>query len=274
MIPPEKDVFEPGKYDVSIDGNEVRPGDKITYSIVYYNTTANGNSVVISDTIPDLTKYVETVSTKVNGEEKNITPDEGEKLVWTFTEVPVNAKVEVFFTVQVSTDVAGDVLENTAKVKYAENEDEVETNPVSNPTPYKLVIKKALKNFVDHGNNVKATFAFRINDGADFSTVVGMDFEGMDQNERSILIPSTVDMSKVSVEEIVSGNYDPDKTGKVVVSRQEDGSYTVSFENTFNDTDYTSGVVNHYKRGDDGTYSKNGNSSSGTETSPGDETGN
>ena len=145
-------------------------------------------------------------------------------------------------------------------------------------------IEKNLQNFVDHGNNVKATFAFRITgtykadeegaEGKAFNTVVGMDFNGVSGDSKTVLIPSDVEMSSVKVEEIVSGNYAPDKTGAVVVSRQADGSYSVTFNNTFNDTDYTSGVINHYERKDDGTYSKDGNSSSGTEASPGDEAGN
>ena len=74
---------------------------------------------------------------------------------------------------------------NTGKVYDATNDFKFETNPVENPTPLKLQIHKNLLNFVDHGNDVTATFTFSIQGqseayGGLYSTIRAVEFTGMD----------------------------------------------------------------------------------------------
>ena len=245
---PKKEVFDT-KTDTFIDGEAVKIGQVLTYKIYYKNVTGEAEKVTITDKIPDLTEYVAN-SADHDGVESDGT------ITWELN-LDKDEDVTVTFQVKVSDDVNGEILENTATVKDAENDFSVDTNTTENPTPRKLKIIKNLADFVDHGENVDATFAFEIK-GKDeagnevYTNTIGMDFTGGKTTEEVIVkgIPSKA--VTVTVEEVYSGNYTPAETGAVKVS-EVDGVYQVTFNNTKSDIEYKGGVTNHYAKDGD-TY--------------------
>jgi uncharacterized repeat protein (TIGR01451 family) len=55
---PEKDVFKEGELTQSIDGKEVKAGDRLVYKITYTNTTGKDVTATIKDTIPANSEFV------------------------------------------------------------------------------------------------------------------------------------------------------------------------------------------------------------------------
>lgn len=123
----------------------------------------------------------------------------------------------------------------------------------------KLIIKKALQDFVDHGNeqltNVNATFVFQITgtyeaggETKPYSNVISMDFTKAGDNEQEVEvtgIPSNI--QNLTVEEIYGGNYSTDTPKIENIQLNEAGVYEASFTNTMSDVKYKGGVTNQYK---------------------------
>lgn len=137
---PVKDVLN-GE-GTSINGDKVAVGDTLTYQICYTNTAANAlESVVITDAAPTGTVYVDgSAKAYLNGAlitngSVPINIDKDGKITWSFSNVAVNASVEVRFDVKV-TETAQSIIDKTivndALVKV--NDDpEIKTNQVKNP---------------------------------------------------------------------------------------------------------------------------------------------
>lgn len=113
----------------SIDGKQAKPGDILTYTISYTNTTDEDRQVTITDTIPDLTEYVDG-SADQSGVYAN------GKITWTQTVVK-DATWTVSFRVKVKDTANGEVITNTAQV--SDGLRNIDTNPTKNPTPTKPV---------------------------------------------------------------------------------------------------------------------------------------
>lgn len=113
----------------SIDGKQAKPGDILTYTISYTNTTDEDRQVTITDTIPDLTEYVDG-SADQSGVYAN------GKVTWTQTVVK-DATWTVSFRVKVKDTANGEVITNTAQV--SDGLRDIDTNPTKNPTPTKPV---------------------------------------------------------------------------------------------------------------------------------------
>jgi len=123
---PLKTVFV-GTSTTNIDGQEVQPGDILTYNITYVNSTGKAvDTAIITDTIPDHTTYVE------NSADKDGVYTDG-KITWAFKNVADGAVVTVSFRVTVDDDVDGALLQNTSVVNDGAND--YSTNQVTNPTP-------------------------------------------------------------------------------------------------------------------------------------------
>ena len=73
----------------------------------------------------------------------------------------------------------------------------------------------------------------------------GVIFDGRAEHGDCQRIPADIDINDLKVTEIISGNYTP-SGGKVTLG--EDGKYRVTFENTYGDTEYKTGVINNYTR--------------------------
>ena len=120
---PEKDVFKEGDTTTSIDGEEVQPGDTLTYAITYTNTTGEDVKATITDKIPAHTTFVSA---------DNGGTESGGTVTWTL-DVAKGDSITVTFNVKVDDDVNGATLYNEAKVNDGKND--YTTNETKNPTP-------------------------------------------------------------------------------------------------------------------------------------------
>lgn len=120
---PEKDVLD--TKGTSIDGQEVKRGQELTYTVTYQNTTGQAQDVTITDAIPEHTTYVE------NSADNAGTYADG-KVTWN-KNVAAGETLKVTFKVKVDETVDQDKIENTAQVITGNNT--VKTNTTKNPTP-------------------------------------------------------------------------------------------------------------------------------------------
>ena len=146
---PKKDVFTPGKTEISIDGEQVTEGQILLYKISYQNTNEKTATVEITDAIPEHTTYI-------NGSADNGgSYDAGTKtLTWTIDNVPAGTAGEVTFKVAVDEDASGKKIENTATVKTGNNT--AKTNTVTNPVPEKDVVTPGQTETSIDGEQVQA----------------------------------------------------------------------------------------------------------------------
>ena len=121
---PKKDVQEQNG-NVSINNKKVKPGDKLTYSISYTNTTGEERDVKITDTPSTFLKYIPG-SASDGGKYENGT------ITWNMKVAPEKT-VKVTFDAEVKDTVNGDVIENTGHVD--DGVSDVDTNSTKNPTP-------------------------------------------------------------------------------------------------------------------------------------------
>ena len=277
--PPKKIVYLPSdEKKTNIDGEDVQPGQILTYSITYTNPDKeNEAEVEFRDEIPSHTTYVDgSAKPELSDESTDV------MLVWKKITVAAGKSATVTFNVKVDETVDGDEIENEGTVKNGEN-DPMVTNKVINKTPTKVTIVKDLSNFVDHGKNEKATFAFSITGDStsdkhdDYSNVIGMDFEKAETRYATVLIPSYIDLETVNVKEVISGDYTPDHP-EASITKGEDGKWKVTFKNKYTDTGYKTGTINNYKyNNENGTYTTPegpGDGQSQEGDGPGDGSGN
>ena len=138
----------------------------------------------------------------------------------------------------------------------------------------KLKIKKILHDYVDHfqgattDDAVKAstTFVFELTGKDSDGNVVYHAFAGLKMDaykgewEKEILVPDLpINMATLTVKEIYSGDYQPRDTEAVkdreveLSEPDENGTYSVEFENIYDNPTYSGGVINQFNRklGDD-----------------------
>lgn len=126
---PEKSVTmrDGASEAVDADGETVKPGTQLTYSIAYRNTESAAAKVEIKDAVPDGTTFV-----AATGDPKSY-PNEGEagNIIWTIDDVLPGETGSVTFTVKVSgTGTATAIIENAAYVQVGDH-DPVVTNKVT-----------------------------------------------------------------------------------------------------------------------------------------------
>uniref|UniRef100_UPI0012EC5D28 GbpC/Spa domain-containing protein n=1 Tax=Gemella cuniculi TaxID=150240 RepID=UPI0012EC5D28 len=131
---PKKDVVNDA--GTTINGKVVKPGEILTYTVDYTNTTDQDRDVTIKDKIPAYTTYVE------NSADNNGKFADGQ-VTWT-KRVAKGQSLKVTFKVKVNDDTDGNVIKNIARV--ADGVIDIDTNPTNNPTP-----KKPKKDVVDNG---------------------------------------------------------------------------------------------------------------------------
>ena len=124
VITPPKQVFDSEGND--IDGKTVIIGDELTYTITAMNYESSAADIVITDTVPASTVYVNGSATE-NGVYDAATG----KLTWTFADVAAGDSVTVSFKVVV-TEAAADAINNTATIQVGNNP-AYTTNTTSNP---------------------------------------------------------------------------------------------------------------------------------------------
>ncbi|MGI6051891.1 MAG: InlB B-repeat-containing protein [Bilifractor sp.] len=122
---PTKDVFESTDTSTSVDGDTVKAGDELVYTITYTNTTGADATVDITDVIPDNSTYVD------GSADNNGTYADG-TVTWSDIELASGDSITVSFSVTVDAN-DGTVLENDADVTVGENT--YTTNVTKNPTP-------------------------------------------------------------------------------------------------------------------------------------------
>ena len=106
----------------------VKPGQELTYSITYTNTTGEEQDVTITDSIPKYTTYVQ-------GSADNGGVYDNGTITWTKDKVAADETFEVTFKVKVKDNVSGEVIKNKANVLEGNNK--FETNETTNPTSTK-----------------------------------------------------------------------------------------------------------------------------------------
>lgn len=135
--PVQKDVYAKNTPDISIDGEAVKAGDILTYEIDYTNfTIVTQNGLVITDTIPTGTTYVEGSAST----EGFVSYNNG-VLKWEFNNVEAGEVIVVTFDVKVKEGKAN--ITNQAHVEIGNND--YSTNTVTNYTFDKEVDKSEAK---------------------------------------------------------------------------------------------------------------------------------
>ena len=123
VITPPKKVYNESGND--IDGQMVMIGDVLTYEITAYNYEDTTADIVITDTVPAGTVYVD--GSAGNGV---VNPATG-VITWTIKDVPAGDSVSVSFQVTV-TEAAIDEINNTAYINVGNNP-AYTTNTTTNP---------------------------------------------------------------------------------------------------------------------------------------------
>lgn len=132
--PPLKDVHEEGKLDTSINNRPVSAGQILTYTISYRNTAGEKRTVIVSDTIPAHTQYIDGTAN-----EAGVYNPTTKTLQWQKVDLEAGDVVTFQFNVKVDADVDGEVIENHADVDDGINR--YVTNTTKNPTPKKVTPK-------------------------------------------------------------------------------------------------------------------------------------
>lgn len=228
---PTKDVTV-NDAETSADGQPVKVGDKLTYSIHWVNDSIeNGKfvpaTVTITDQVPENTKLVTTPD--------NATYDDTTRtLTWTLN-AAANTSGDVSFTVSVlpSASAALDPITNQAKVKIGDHESE--TNVVTNPTPYDPDSHKKVLD--DNGNDIDNTL---VSPGQvltyQITWVAPLAAEGAETVD--VVIKDTVPANTTFVLGSATDNIAPDDNGLLTwnIQGQTPGaSGTVSFQVKVND---------------------------------------
>ncbi|MDQ0360998.1 isopeptide-forming domain-containing fimbrial protein [Breznakia pachnodae] len=163
-----KNPVEPKKATPG-NGNGVNVGDTIGYSIDHTNKTSENQKVVISDTVPVGTTYVDGSAkvTKDSIKADDITVS-GNIITWTFDEVKPNEKVEVTFKVKVTDPGTGEI-ENAGEI-IVNNDPLVITNKVTNPIGVKTA-NPADGSGVNVGDKIDYTVRYK-NNASDVQEVI------------------------------------------------------------------------------------------------------
>lgn len=228
---PTKDVTV-NDAETSADGQPVKVGDKLTYSIHWVNDSIeNGKfvpaTVTITDQVPENTQLVTTPD--------NATYDDTTRtLTWTF-DAAANTSGDVSFTVRVlpSASAALAPITNQAKVQIGDHESE--TNVVTNPTPYDPDSHKKVLD--DSGNDIDNTL---VSPGQvltyQITWVAPLAAEGAETVD--VVIKDTVPANTTFVLGSATDNIAPDDNGLLTwnIQGQKPGaSGTVSFQVKVND---------------------------------------
>lgn len=228
---PTKDVTV-NDAETSADGQPVKVGDKLTYSIHWVNDSIeNGKfvpaTVTITDQVPENTQLVTTPD--------NATYDDTTRtLTWTF-KAEASASGDVSFTVSVlpSASAALDPITNQAKVQIGDHESK--TNVVTNPTPYDPDSHKKVLD--DNGKDIDNTL---VSPGQvltyQITWVAPLAAEGAETVD--VVIKDTVPANTTFVLGSATDNIAPDDNGLLTwnIQGQKPGaSGTVSFQVKVND---------------------------------------
>ncbi|MCC8182750.1 MAG: DUF11 domain-containing protein [Clostridiales bacterium] len=124
--------------DISIDGEQVDVGDKLTYTISYTNTKATTVDLTIEDAPPAGTVYVAGTAGGTASDESavTVTVNADGTITWTVDDLAVGATVTVYFQVEV-TEVALSITDSTIvnSADYTfDGTSYYKTNEVENPT--------------------------------------------------------------------------------------------------------------------------------------------
>ena len=117
-----------------------------------------------------------------------------------------------------------------------------------------LEIIKNLDGYVDNGDSSNITIAFRVTgldaDGVEvYSSIAGITFGKSDDLTKSTVVTGIpVNAETITVTEVYSAGYTPKETELNAVKSEDDGKWTVTFDNTHGRTP-GSGVVNKYENG-------------------------
>ena len=124
---PKKDVLDADGN--TIDGNKVKAGQTLTYSVTYTNTTNTARDVTITDAIPEHTTYVD------GSADNGGTYDEATHKVTWKKNVASGETLTVTFKVKVDKGVKNVNVVNTAHV--SDGLIDTDTNTTTNPVPPK-----------------------------------------------------------------------------------------------------------------------------------------
>jgi uncharacterized repeat protein (TIGR01451 family) len=210
---PEKEVFK-GRDTANIDGEEVQPGDELTYKITYRNTTGGDQEIVITDKIPAYTTYVEKSADNDGIYENGV-------LTWT-RNVKDGKAITVSFKVRVDKDVNGKTVDNKGVVKAGDYE--YVTNETKNPTP-----TKSVKNVFNTGSENVSINGQAVNPGEEL--LYKITYKNTTGGDREVTIRDRIPKYTSYVEDSAdnAGNYaNGEITWKKIIEKGE--VLTVSFK--------------------------------------------
>ena len=124
---PKKDVLDADGN--TIDGNKVKAGQTLTYSVTYTNTTNTARDVTITDAIPEHTTYVDG-----SADNDGVYDEATHKVTWK-KNVASGETLTVTFKVKVDKGVKDVNVVNTAHV--SDGLIDTDTNTTTNPVPPK-----------------------------------------------------------------------------------------------------------------------------------------
>ena len=124
-VPEDPEKEETAPYTGTGELGGVQAGEDITYTVSYKNYKSTKANVVITDTLDENVTFKEASD---NGAE------EDGVVTWTIPNVEAGAEGTVTLTVTVKNDAKGKIVANKAVVKVG-NDNEFETNEVTNPVP-------------------------------------------------------------------------------------------------------------------------------------------
>ena len=133
-VPKDPEKTETAPYEGKGELGGVKPGEEITYKVSYKNYKADAANVVVTDTIDSKVEFV-SASKGDNEDYCTEVKQEGNLVIWTFSDLPAGEEGEVELTVKVKDDVTGKII-NSAMVNVA-NDQPFYTNTVTNPVPEK-----------------------------------------------------------------------------------------------------------------------------------------
>ena len=167
---------ERGGQTVSVNGQTVGAGETVTYNVNWVNNataTVDGvkapvaANVTVTDVLPDGVDFVEAAGAEYDETTRTLTWDLGEKKAGETGTVTVKVKVS-------ETDLNGDSISNTAKVKLVNDKAGVSTEVPTNPSVI-YVPKKSVSGTADDGSakvGDELTYSIKFKAGADGAATV------------------------------------------------------------------------------------------------------
>ena len=150
-----KDVALADEPTISVDGGMAGVGDELLYTIDWA-AEADG-TLIITDTIPDGTEYVEG-----SADSEGVYEEATNTITWTFENLTEGDKGTATFRVEITEDAVNyDTIRNTAYIQIGEDGPKTATNEVTTDIPKKEVSDATPETGIQVGDTLTYTIEYR-----------------------------------------------------------------------------------------------------------------